>query len=135
MHCYRWPRHTAHGMTLTEVLIAALLLSILVGGALISLKSTVGFVTRTGRFTETMPYGLELGENARGQVQPGYTVTPVAPQNVDLMQITGNRSRTVIVNPCNDAATAAECQGGVTGGPVTQINRVQMRVNWNEPKN
>jgi len=120
------------GLTLTEILIAGVLIALLVAGALMGLKGTVGFVTRTGRFTQTMPYALELGERDRDRVRPGYTVNAVSPEPVDLMQIPGTRELTVVKDPCE---TTGECKSGVDDGPVDQINRIQIKVLWNEPKN
>lgn len=126
----------SHGYTLIEVLIAGLVLSILVAGALVSLKNTTGFVTRTGRFTQTLPYALQWGERERKDVTVNYTVPTPSPESITLMEIPGTRTMTVVKDPCNDPATSAECKtGDKAGSAVKQMNRVQLKVNWNEPKN
>ena len=129
------PHRNGAGYTLIEVLIAGLVLSILVAGALVSLKNTVGFVTRSGRFTQTLPFALQWSERERKDVAPSYTVPTPPPDNITLMEIPGTRTMNVIVDPCNNPATSSECTTGDRSGAVKQMNRVQLKVNWNEPKN
>lgn len=124
------------GLTLVEVLIAGVLLTIVALGALRGLKSTVGFVTRTGRFTQTTPLALELGERNRIHVAPStdpiYTITP-GTDTVTMLQIPGTRTLGVVSDPC--AANPAECPQGNNGAPGAQLRKVTIEVNWNEPKN
>lgn len=129
-------RLRSHGYTLIEILIAGLVLSILVGGALMSMKTMTGLAARTGRFAQTLPYALQWGERERKDVAPGYTVpTPAVPESITLMGVTGTRAMAVVKDPCNDAATSAEClTGDKAGNAVKQLNRVELKVNWIEPK-
>ena len=118
------------GLTLIEVLIAGILMTILVVGALVSLKSTTGFTTRTGRFTQSGTFALELGEPNRNAIQPGYLV-PAATNSVTLMEVPATRQLSATLDPC---ATPGVCPGGSDPLFAPQMNRVTVQVNWNEPK-
>ena len=113
------------GFSLTEVLIAMVILGILTLGALQSMKTPVGFTTRTGRFTESVARSLQWSEGNRNAVAPTYTVVP-PPQtaitdNVALLNVSGQR-------------TLTEAPFSTSGGAVSQLKQVTVGVNWTEPK-
>lgn len=117
------------GFSLLEVLIAAIVLSLLVVAALGTMRSSTGFTVLAGRQNESVSRSLEKWEAMRNEVHPDQHMDDMdGADEVPLTNVTADRAWTVTPNPMEMP------EGDPTSWAQREMKEATLNVDWIEPR-
>jgi prepilin-type N-terminal cleavage/methylation domain-containing protein len=122
------PILTIQGFTLTEIIVALLILSLVIGGVMASFVSTQRLISRSNRRLMATNYARQALELLRDGVNAVDWIDPNGTDKLDLKDWTN----CVGVNTANLAAFGGACEYRVQA-VLNDARRVDVRIRWQEP--